>query len=103
MANIYITQYARLADGDRGFAQCPEEPNLGTLEVEITSSSIQSAELSPACKFVMIAAEAPCSIDFGVDPAAVKATSKRLPSIGDYPFGVQRELIGAGCKIAVIE
>lgn len=103
MADIYITQYARMADGERGFLQCGEEPNLGTLTIAIGVASAQSATLDPATRFVCISAEAACSVQFGANPTAVKATSTRIPAVGERWFGIEGNLARSGCKVAVIE
>lgn len=103
MADIYITQYARLGDGERGFLQAGEEPNLGTATVTIGAASAQSATLNAATRFVVIAAEGACSVAFGSNPTAVKATSRRLPAAGEYWFGIEGGLARGGCKVAVIE
>lgn len=103
MADIYITQYARMADGEQGFLQCGEEPNLGTLVVTIGAASAQSATLNTKTRFVCISAEAACSLAFGANPTAAKASSTRIPGVGERWFGIEPGLAKSGCKVAVIE
>lgn len=103
MADIYITQYARMADGEQGFLQCGEEPNLGTLVVTIGAASAQSAALNVKTRFVKISTEAACSVAFGSNPTAAKASASRIPGVGSEWFGIEPGLARSGCKIAVIE
>lgn len=97
MASIYITEYRRMAlDGISRIIPTGMEPSLATQKVTIGASSTQSAVFNKDTSFVMINADAACSVAFGDNPTA-DATKTRIPADGTLFFGVI-----PGQRVAVI-
>lgn len=96
MAFLYITEYKSLArDGQGSRAPMGEEPAVAEQQVAIGVAA-QSAAFNPDTKFIMVHADAVCSLLIGDNPTAV-VTKKRLAANADRFYAVI-----PGQKIGVI-
>lgn len=100
MRKVYITSYRYLASDDAARTlMAPDTSHRSVLQedsVEVTSESLQSKLFPKYAAFVMIKADAPCSLAFGHDPVAS----------ADYHFMEAGELryygVQEGERLAVI-
>ena len=89
MANLYITEYAKLAhDVDGNPLQVPEEPALAEQAVSFTTST-QSAALNRLTTVVRLLADADCHIKFGTNPTATTSHQKLEANV-EYLRGIKR-------------
>lgn len=71
MATLWITEYSQMSYDGGGFrAPAPLEPALAVQTVTIGAGSAQSEAFHPACRIVLLTADADCHIAFGADPTA---------------------------------
>lgn len=97
MPSIYITEYRRQANDGIGRAvPAGMEPALATQKVTIGAGSIQSSPFNANTSFIMINADAACSIAIGDNPTADNSKT-RIPVDGTLYFGVE-----PGHRVAVI-
>lgn len=95
MANLYITEYSRIAgDADGHNVQVGAEP--GTDQVVSFTTTTQSAAFSTTTKMIRVYADAACHINFGASPTATTSNKKLAADAPEY-FGV----IG-GQKVAAV-
>lgn len=74
MRKVYITSYRFLAADDASRTlMAPDTSHRSILQedsVEVTSESLQSKPFPKYAAFIMVKADAPCSLAFGADPVA---------------------------------
>lgn len=71
MSKVYVSCYRFLArDNNNMILMAPMAPSLLEDSVEITHDSLQSKVFPKYTSFIMIKADAPCSITVGKDPYA---------------------------------
>lgn len=97
MAIVDCACYESLArDNLGGVVQTGIEPAAANLQVTISAGSLQSTAFPDNTRFVRVHTDAPCRIEFGVNPTAAP-TSKRMAAGATEYFGVR-----PGWKLAVI-
>lgn len=99
MAQLYITEYARLArDQDGNVLQVGEEPNVATQRVTYTTSAASSA-LNALTTIVRLKADADFHMVVGESPTAA-ATDPQYEANVEYYIGVRP---GHGWQIAAYD
>jgi hypothetical protein len=89
MASLYISEFPHgtSSDGTEKPADLPQ-PSIVDQKIAIAAGSTQSAPFNVNTRFVLLQADAVCSIAFGPVGTVATAANMRLP-IGVYiPFGV---------------
>lgn len=100
MANVYISEYARLGrDSLNNATSSPEEPATVVDVIANPTTSQQSAAFNKTTTIVEIHADAAIHFEFGADPTAATATSRRMAADVTRFFAVKA---GSDLKVAVI-
>lgn len=96
MAILDITEYrVQAQDYDRRHMQMGQEPGVNQ-QLTIGAGSVASAAFNGATKFVRLASDAPCRVEFGGAPTAASTSRRLAAGLPEY-FGVS-----PGMKVAVI-
>lgn len=97
MATLFISEFAKVKVPQGTYqAQAPLQPSLADQTVAIGGASAESNAFNAATNFVLLSADAACSIAFGVAPKAA-ATNFYLPANVPLLFAVT-----PGMKVACI-
>jgi len=87
MATLYITEYKRLGEDQRGHTVLVgQEPSVARQTVTYTTSA-QSNTLNKGTKFVRVIADADAHLRFDPDPTATAGDTKIEANQAEY-FGV---------------
>lgn len=97
MATVYITEFQETSVFTNAVMPVVS-PIYAQQTVAIGAGSVQSAAFQPLTRFIRIHTDAPCSINFGVNPTA-SATTMRLSANSTEYFEVPAR---GGWKVAVI-
>lgn len=99
MADIYITEYAKLArDGANFHIAAGMEPAIAEQQIANPAASTQSSAFNDQTAFIMVHAQAAAHIKIGTNPTAV-TTAHRLGAGETRFYGVP---MGKSYKIAAI-
>lgn len=91
MANLFIQEYAELAQDTRGYmVQAGREPALATQVVAHTATAGSSATFHNNTKFIRVVADTAAYLKFGVNPTAVTATDMPIQANTVEFFGVTK-------------
>ena len=99
MANLYVTEYSRVASADYGSGiQAGLEPPVTQQKVSFTSST-QSSAFNSDTRLIMVHTDANCHIEIAENPTAT-TNSRRLPAGSTVFYGIPNNLT---LKIAALE
>lgn len=96
MANVYVTEFGRIASGVPTAIPVGQAPEILTQLVAIGAGSLQSVAFGPSTKLIRVHTDAVCSVAIGVNPTAVAGSMRMAAGQTEY-FAVT-----GGLKIAAI-
>lgn len=95
MATAWLTSFRGNVTVPTG-GIAPQEPDLGTEALTLSSGSVQSAVIQDQCKLMRIVGDDDFHVEFGANPTAT-TTSMYIPADTPCFFGVN-----PGHKVAVV-
>lgn len=88
MANLFIQEYAELAEDVKGYKiQAGREPAITNQVVAFTTTT-QSAAFNERTKFIRVVSDTLCYLEFGANPTATTATDMLVQANTVEFFGV---------------
>jgi len=103
MANVYITEFARLAGTPDGPVQIPQDPALANQFMATAGASAQTNAFNVATQLIRVHTDGICAIDIGTNPTAVATAgpgqTRRLAANQTEYFAVPA---GQSFKLAAI-